>query len=224
MEQGDSREAKDLIGEPQPDLKPELLAAWRAAEDRLYPMVMVVPENYERVVRLVGATTVELQLACSDLASLVDEAPRVADRVRRLATEAGMGDALEFELIASAACLLRYRQIQSQTHRQQRIRLIEEASATGKTWVTLEQGSAPTSWPPLPSTTVEMHLPTGRALELTTSMDESTGAARFRITEVSLDPGSGEPGPGPVTEEAYADLHEWQAAIAARRLEIESGH
>ncbi len=212
----------------QPTVAPELLAQWRSAEDRLYPMVMVIPENYERVVRLVGATTVELQLACPDLTALIDEAPRVAERVRRLAHESGSGDNLEFPLIASAACLMRYRQIQAETSRDQRIRQIAAAADAGDSWVVLEQGAPPTTWPPLPSTTVEMHLPSGRALEMSITMDEATGAPRFGLTEVLRDPGTGQSRAGEVaeqvSEQVFADLHQWRGAIADRRHEIDSGH
>jgi hypothetical protein len=235
MEQHHSREAKDLPGEDKPGPSeispgrasgpgPAPLAEWRLAEERLYPMVMVIPESYERVVRLVGATTVELQLTCPDLAALVAESSRVADRVRRLAAERGIAEDLDFALIGSAACLMRYRQIEAETHREQRIRLIATAVAADQRWVVLVQGVAPTSWPPLPSTTLEMHLASGRALEMTIAVDESSGAPRFGLAEVALVPATGERGPAEVTEQAFSDLHEWRAAIADRRREIELGH
>jgi hypothetical protein len=206
------------------DVPAALLAEWRAAEDRLYPMIMVIPESYERVVRLVGETTVELQLACGDLASLVDEAPRVADRVRRLADESLLGDKLDFALIGAAACLMRYRQLEAEMRREQRIRDIAAAAQAGATWVVLEEGSPPTTWPPMPSTTVEMHLASGRSLEQTIAVDSATGAPQFLLAEVLLDPRTGEPQPGDVAEEEFADLKEWRSAIAARRDKIEAGH
>ncbi len=119
---------------------------------------------------------------------------------------------------------MRFRQLQSETHRQQRIRRIEAAAAAGETWVVLEQGSPPTTWPPLPSTTLEMHLVSGRALEMTIGMDETTGAARFALLEVPLDPATGERAPGEVVEEAYPDLATWRAAIETRRGQIELNH
>jgi hypothetical protein len=201
-----------------------LLAEWRMAEERLYPMVMVIPESYERVVRLVGETSVELQLSCRDITALVEEAPRVADRVRRLAVESGYHEQLDFALIGAAACLMRLRQLEVETRRQQRIRLIAAAAEAGQGWVVLEHGTPPTTWPPLPSTTVEMHLASGRALEQSITMDEATGAPRFGLAEVPLDPATGELAPGEVSDEEFGDLHEWRAAIAWRRQEIELRH
>jgi hypothetical protein len=230
-----AREAKDLSGDPEtpgsPDseaasaiVPPALLAEWRSAEDRLYPMIMVRPESYERVVRLVGETTVELQLACQDLASLVEESPRVADRVRRLADESVLGGHLDFALIGAAACLMRYRQLEAEMHREQRIRQIAAAVASGATWVVLERGAPPTSWPPMPTTTLEMHLASGWALEQTINIDGATGAPQFVLTEVELDPATGERQRGDLSEEEFDDLNEWRVAIDERRHKIESGH
>lgn len=205
-----------------------MLAAWRAAEERLYPMIMVVPEAYERVVRLVGEATVELQLACPDLASLVAASPGVADDVRRLAAANGFGEGLDFPLIAASACLMRYRQLEADTHRDQRRRLIAGAVEAGDDWVTLAQGTPPTTWPPMPSSTVEMHLASGRALEQTTTIDEATGAAHFALSEIPLDPSTGERGRDEPDESAgreeFDDLSAWRAAIAARREMIERSH
>jgi len=39
---------------------PQLLSDWRAAEERLYPVVMVRPDLYERAVRMVRVVTDEL--------------------------------------------------------------------------------------------------------------------------------------------------------------------
>jgi hypothetical protein len=144
--------------------------------------------------------------------------------VRRRAHESGIGDNLDFALIGSAVCLMRYRQIQTETARDQRIRQIAAAVEADATWVVLEEGAPPTSWPPLPSTTIEMHLESGRALEMVITMDESTGAPRFGLIEVQLDPETGQRGPGEISEQGFSDLRQWRAAIANRRLEIESGH
>ena len=201
-----------------------LLAEWRSAEDRLYPMVMVIPESYERVVRLVGATTVELQLACADVGSLVAEAPDVAERVRRLANESGTADRLDLPLIAAASCLMRYRQLAAETSRDQRRRRIADARESGSTWVTLQEGTPPSSWPPMPSATVEMHLASGQALEEMTTIDSSSGEAHFVLAEMQLDPETGELSSRREAEEEFDDRHQWQAAIAERRQMIEGSH
>jgi hypothetical protein len=198
-----------------------LLAEWRAAEERLYPVVMVIPEAYERVVRLVGETTVELQLSTPDVASLVRAAPGVADRVRQLAEARGYADNLDFPLIAGAACLMRYRQLEAESGRDQRRRLIEGAVAAGESWVTLAEGRPPTTFPPMPSTTLEMHVASGRALGQTIAMDDTTGAPRFVLAELQLDRTTGELTDDAVVDETFSDRHAWQAATASKRESIE---
>jgi len=191
-------------------------------------MIMVIPEAYERVVRLVGEVTVELQLTCGDLPSLVAAAPAVADDVRRLAAANGFGEELDFPLIAASACLMRYRQLEADTHRDQRRRLIAGAVEAGREWVTLTQATAPTIWPPMPSATLEMHLPSGRALEQTTSVNLMTGAPRFGLAEIQLDPETGERQGGeaddPARSEEFENLQSWRSAVAARRQMIEQSH
>ena len=89
----------------------------------------------------------------------------------------------------------------------------------------LEQESPPTTWPPLPSTTLEMHLASGRALEQTINMDDATGAARFALAEVALDPATGERRPGEVRRGGVRRPdRQWRAAIDRARRQIEFGH
>ena len=208
-------------------LSPELLRQWRTAEERLYPMVMVLPEGYERVVRLVGEATVELQLTCPDVASLVAAAPAVPGLVKRLADQQGFGDGLDLPLIAAAACLMRYRLLAVEIARQQRIDRIAAAVESGATWVVLDEGGPLTAWPPLPSTTVEMHLASGRALEQSIELDPASGAPAYTVSEVALDARTGspladQPSVAPVSGIDNAD--DWRAAIARRRRLIEEEH
>jgi hypothetical protein len=90
--------------------------------------------------------------------------------------------------------------------------------------LTLQQGAPPSSWPPMPSATVEMHLASGRALEEMTTIDSSSGAAHFVVAEMQLDPETGELNSRREAEEEFDDLHQWRAAIAERRQMIEGSH
>lgn len=216
--------ASDASAPPVDSVPPALLAEWRAAEERLYPMVMVIPEAYERVVRLVGEATVELQLSCPDVAALVAAAPDMASRIRRLAIEGEGTDRLDLPLIAGAACLMRYRQLEAENRRDQRRHRIATAIEAGAVWVTLSEGATPSTWPALPSPTLEMHVASGRALEQTTTIDLATGAAHFVLSEIPLDPLTGEVTSGVTAEEEFDDLASWRSAIAKRREFIEQNH
>jgi hypothetical protein len=80
----------------------------------------------------------------------------------------------------------------------------------------------------MPTATVEMHLASGRALQQTTSIDPTTGAARFGLAEIPLDRESGSlitaDTEGRTGGEEFDDLRAWRAAIAARRQIIEDSH
>jgi hypothetical protein len=95
-----------------PEVPTELLSKWFRAEERLYPVAMVLPERYETVVRLVGRVTEQLRASCPDLASLVaadGESLQMAERVASFdpATAAD----IDLALIAGAACSIRYREL-----------------------------------------------------------------------------------------------------------------
>jgi hypothetical protein len=95
-----------------PEVPTELLARWFRAEERLYPVAMVVPERYQVAVRLVGRVAEQLRVSCPDLPSLVQadsEAVEVARRVAALDPETDVE--VDLELIAGAAFSIRYREL-----------------------------------------------------------------------------------------------------------------
>ena len=95
-----------------PEVPREMLGRWFRAEERLYPVAMVLPERYETVVRLVGRVTEQLRASCPDLASLVaadGEAVEIAGRVASF--DPAMADDIDLSLIAGAACSIRYREL-----------------------------------------------------------------------------------------------------------------
>jgi hypothetical protein len=206
------------------DVPPELLAQWQAAEERLYPVVLVSPHDYERAVRIVGELTADMEGTCPDMGALIDEAPRLAERAGELANAGGGSSAgLDLPLIAAAACALRHRQLANEAGRLQRIDRIARARASEDEWVVVEQGGPPTTWPPLPSTTIEMHLASGRALVETIEMDGETGARLFLLGELFLDRRTGQPlRPGPALDDEahFDDVDAWHAAISDRRRAV----
>lgn len=95
-----------------PEVPREMLGRWFRAEERLYPVAMVLPERYETVVRLVGRVTEQLRQSCPDLPSLVAadaESVEIATRVASFDPETP--DDLDLSLIAGAACSIRYREL-----------------------------------------------------------------------------------------------------------------
>ncbi|MEA2703920.1 MAG: hypothetical protein QOJ69_1591 [Actinomycetota bacterium] len=95
-----------------PEVPGELLFKWFRAEERLYPVAMVMPEHYQTALRLVGRVTDQLRASCSDLASLVAadaEALEMAQRVASFDPETAAD--IDLSLVAGAACSIRYREL-----------------------------------------------------------------------------------------------------------------
>lgn len=204
---------------------PELLSDWKAAEERLYPVVMVRPDLYERAVRMVRAVADELA-ACLDPAALTKAWGTAAETVHRAATAAGLTlEGLDAGLIAGAAFSLRFRELAGPAARAERLNRIRAAADAGEAWVRVEEigsretaGLVPWSW-------VEMHVGSGLGLRQSVEADPTTGAPRYGLEVVRLDPDTGdrlavgadEPG----VEETFDDPTEWMAAVEHRRATIE---
>jgi hypothetical protein len=95
-----------------PDVPDELLSKWFQAEERLYPVAMVMPERYQSAVRLVGRLAEQLRASCPDLPSLVAadaEVPGMAERL--VSYDPMLAEDLDLTLVAGAACSIRYREL-----------------------------------------------------------------------------------------------------------------
>lgn len=95
-----------------PEVPAEMLSRWFRAEERLYPVAMVMPERYEAVVRLVGRVADQLRTSCHDLPSLVAVDEELLEITRRVASfDPATADDIDLPLIAGAACSIRYREL-----------------------------------------------------------------------------------------------------------------
>lgn len=204
---------------------PQLLSDWKAAEERLYPVVMVRPDLYERAVRMVRVVADELA-GCLDLAALVRAWGTAAEVVHRGASGAGLDlEGLDAGLIAGAAFSMRYRELAGAVARAERLGRIRAAAEAGEAWVRVEEigsketaGMVPWSW-------IEMHVASGAGLRQTLEADPMTGAPRYSLEVVPLDPTTGDRLPTPpdmvAVEESFDDPTEWMAAVEAKRARIE---
>ncbi len=95
-----------------PDVPAELLWRWFQAEERLYPVVMVMPERYETVVSLVGRVAEQLRTTCSDLPGLAAADADALELAQRLASfDPATATEIDLSLIAGAACSIVYREL-----------------------------------------------------------------------------------------------------------------
>jgi hypothetical protein len=204
---------------------PQLLSDWKSAEERLYPVVMVRPDLYERSVRMVRAVTDELA-GCLDLPALVEAWGSAADIVHRAATEAGLDlEGLDAGLLAGAGFSMRYRELATTASRSERLGLIRAAAEAGEAWVRVQEIGSRETAGMVPWTWVEMHVPSGAGLSQTLEADPMTGAPRYSLEVVPLDPATGDRLPVPAdvvtVTETFDDPTEWMAAVEAKRAQIE---
>ncbi|HYH48662.1 MAG TPA: hypothetical protein VEG38_03850 [Acidimicrobiia bacterium] len=206
-------------------IPPKLLSDWKAAEVRLYPVVMVRPDLYERSVRMVRAVADELA-GCLDLAALATAWDSAAELVHRAATEAGFDlDGLDAGLLAGAGFSMRYRELAGAAARAERLGRIRAAAEAGEAWVRVEEIGSRDTAGMVPWTWVEMHVPSGAGLRQTLEADPMTGSPRYSVEVVPLDPVTGDPLPVPLDVasalETFDEPTEWMAAVEAKRAQIE---
>jgi hypothetical protein len=205
---------------------PKVLAEWRSAEERLYPVVMLRPDLYQRSIELVRKVADELAATCSDIDALVAAWPEATDLVYRVSALSllPLGD-LDVSLVAGAAFSLRYREQAMTVARAERIERVQAAVAGGDAWVELEQTGTPETAAFMPYARLEMHVPSGRGLRRSLGADPDTGKPVFGLETLRLDRGTGDvlgpAGDGPAEE--FGTRGEWEAAIEMRRREIEAG-
>jgi hypothetical protein len=200
---------------------PRMLGEWRSAEDRLYPVVMLRPDLYERSVELVRKVADELAATCPDIDALVAAWPEATDVVYRVSSLALMplGD-LDVSLVAGAAFSLRYREMAMAAARGERGERVRAAAVEGETWLELEVSGTPETAVYFPYSRLEMHLASGLGLRSSLEADPDTGRPRFLVETLRLDTGTGdvlEPG----ETEVFESRAEWEAAVEDRRRRIE---
>jgi len=189
----------------------ETLRAWDAAEARLFPLVMARPEEYERSLALIEALLGWLRSRCPDVPALLAESARGGAIVAEAAAErpggpagagqgagrGGAGPALgdlgtgaRADLIAAAACAMRYRELVAAGAARGRLAAFAAAGAGPGSWVVVEEIGDEARAPYVPYQRVEAHVPSGRAVIISIEPDETLSAVR-RLDEGALDLASG---------------------------------
>jgi hypothetical protein len=203
------------------DVPAETLRAWDAAEARLFPLVMARPEEYERSLTVIQVVLGWLRSRCQDVPALLAESARGAAIIAEAAAEpAGpRGD-----LIAAAACAMRYRELVAAGAARRRMAGFARASAGGAggaggtAWAVVEEAGDPARAPYLPYRRVEAHVPSGRSLIISIEPDEALRAV-WRLDEGELDLASGQLAVGAEIG-SYTSAAEFDDALARARLRL----
>jgi hypothetical protein len=214
---GSAASAPSPEGGP-PGVPAEVLRSWDLAEARLFPLVMARPDLYERSVRMIGALAARLRETCPDVPALLAEHGRGA----ALAEEAGPeASALGIrpELIAAAACAMRYRELVTAGAAQRRLAALARARDQGLVWAVVEESGDEARAPYVPYQRVEAHVGSGRAVIVSIEPNETFSGATRRLDAGRLDLASGALEAGDPLG-SYADAATLADALERARAEI----
>lgn len=208
-----------VTGESQQDRLAQLARGWQAAEDKLYPLVMVRPDSYQVAVTWVRAVVDRLH-DVRTAEALADAYEDAAELVADVVRDVGMAaEGIDLGLVAGAAFNMRYREVRAAADREQAKERIRAAATSGDAWVILFESGRRELAPLTPYRRLEMRLSDGYGLHASITTDPSSGRAVYTVETVQLDPATGDwlhdaPSAAPTMYDTEA---EWVAAIARLR-------
>jgi hypothetical protein len=192
------------------------IAAWRRAEGRIYPTVMVNATLYQEYVTVVRAIADELSDVRTeeDLVAAWQErhdlAREVIDR-----TAPSMAQLMDREAVRDAAFCVRHRETTREQGKALSAQRLDEAKRSRAEWVTLFEDVTP-----LGSQRLEMHVRSGRALHTSAELPLDGTRPTWELEVVQLDPYDGAwllDKPPLVPAERFARKDEWEARIQQAR-------
>jgi hypothetical protein len=194
----------------------EAVAAWRRAEARVYPSVMVNAALYEQYLSTVRAIAEELGDVRTedDLLVAWQERRDIALEVVSRAAPS-MRSFMDLGAVRDAAFAHRHRQITREQGKEIARQRLEQARRDQAEWVLLFEDVTP-----IGSQRLEMHVRTGRALHTSSKTELDSPIPKFELEVVQLDPATGAwlVDQAPLRPAStYHSHEEWEARIAQAR-------
>ena len=194
----------------------DAITAWRRAEARVYPSVMVNSVLYEQYITMVRVIVDELSDVRTegDLVVAWKERSNVAvEVIARLAPS--LGSFMDVAALRDAAFCQRHREITRTQAQQIAHERLERARREQADWVVLFEDVTPFG-----SHRLEMHVRSGRAIHASSKLDLDQTRPEFELEIVQLDPADGawlldKPPLAPTRR--YASDQEWHARIDQAR-------
>jgi len=199
-----------------PQVPAAVLRSWDQAEAKLFPLVMARPDVYERALRMIAELAARLRDTCPDVPALLAAHERGAG----LVTEPSPG--IGPELVAAAACAMRYREIVTTGAAQRRLAALALARDQGLDWAVVEENGDPARAPYIPYQRVEAHVRSGRAVIISVEPDETLTGAVHRLDAADLDLDTGVLHPGAELG-SYRDAEALNQALRAFRVGAQPG-
>lgn len=237
--QHDRREGAPVPAASQDEVPGQTLRSWDAAEAALFPLVMANPLEYQRSLVLVQRLLGWLREQCADVPALLiaasradalvadarsEQVPKPSDAAHGSLSDsdgdpADLTAGLRLDLIAAAACAMRYRELVAGRAAGRRLSAVAAARASGRAWALIEEVGDERRAPYLPYHRVEAHIPTGRALVISIGPDVTLSRAVMHLDEAELDVVSGALIIG--TEiGSYVDPEQFEEALANARQRL----
>lgn len=192
------------------------IAAWRRAEARVYPSVMVNATLYQQYIGVVRALADELADVRTedDLVRAWRQHPQVgADMIRRRSPS--MAAMMDAEAARDAAFCQRHRELTRERGKEIARERLERARREGAPWVTLFEDVTPFG-----SHRLEMHVSSGRALHASSQTEPDAMRATYELEVVQLDPRDGAwlvDKPPLMPAQKFTRHDEWEARIVQAR-------
>ena len=174
-----------------------VLRSWDEAEARLFPTIMARPDVYQQSVLLIQQLAGKLRENCADLPSLLAAHERggalVGDLLDDLLDEpARAADAgIRPDLVAAAACAMRYRELVASLAAQGRLAALARARDQGQSWTVVGETGSQDRAPYVPYQRIEAEAGTGRAIIISIEPDETLSHARYRLEQGQIDLATG---------------------------------
>jgi hypothetical protein len=197
----------------------DAIAAWRRAEARVYPSVMVNAELYQQYIGVVRGVAEELRDVRTE-DDLVLAWHERRDLVRAVVSRSAppMLALMDQASIRDAAFCHRHREITREQGKALAAERLENARRTGAEWVVLFEDVTP-----LGSHRLEMHVQSGRALHAASELPLDATRPKFTLEVVQLDPRDGAwllDKPPLMPEQTYDTREEWEARSETARSQF----
>lgn len=202
-------------GGPETDPAAAAIADWQRAEERLYPLVMVDPNGYTRLVSVIRAAA-DLLAAHQTTEELIAARSQGREIVGRAARAIGVDvtQIVDVELVADAAFGLRHREATNARRSRERAERIATARRDGHQWVIVRESGHVDRPAVQPYERIEMDLSDGRGLRASVDIDPSLFRPVYLLEEVRLDPTTGTviEDPRPETAQTFTQREPWETA------------
>ena len=170
---------------PGRDVPRAVLRSWDQAEARLFPMVMARPDLYQQSVIMIQRLLARLRETCPDLPALLAAHDRGGDLAADLT--AGADPGIQPDLVAAAACAMRYRELVASLAAQGRLAALAGARSQGRSWTVVEETGSEDRAPFIPYQRIEAEVASGRAVIISIEPDETLSRAVHRLEEGQID-------------------------------------